>query len=104
MGYLSQTVKKEEGAFESFYGTNIAGSTVAASEMNEQEVCNCFYHVDLPFEPRPPRCPRPMLIVTSKTNVSAPASHQMEQRMTNRIVLMDGTPALNLASFVTTYM
>lgn len=54
MGYLSQTVKKEEGAFESFYGTNIAGSTVAASEMNEQEVCNCFYHVDLPFEPRPP--------------------------------------------------
>jgi hypothetical protein len=38
MGFLSKTSKAETG-FESFYGTNIAGSQVATEEMNEEEVC-----------------------------------------------------------------
>ena len=37
MGFLSQTAKIES-PFESFYGTNIAGSQIATSEMNEEEV------------------------------------------------------------------
>jgi hypothetical protein len=41
MGFLSQTVKTES-AFESFYGTNLAGSEVATSEMNEDEVYEYF--------------------------------------------------------------
>jgi hypothetical protein len=41
MGFLSKTAKTES-AFESFYGTSMAGSEVATSEMSEQEVCNRF--------------------------------------------------------------
>ena len=41
MGYLSKTAKTET-AFESFYGTNMAGSEVATSEMNEDEVHRLF--------------------------------------------------------------
>ncbi|KIM87390.1 hypothetical protein PILCRDRAFT_95723 [Piloderma croceum F 1598] len=68
MSFLSKTAKPETG-FESFYGTNIAGSQVATSEMNEEEM---------------------------------PASNAY--RYIKDELLMDGTPALNLASFVTTYM
>jgi len=37
MSFLSQTAKIES-PFESFYGTNIAGSQIATSELNEEEV------------------------------------------------------------------
>jgi hypothetical protein len=37
MSFLSQTTKIES-PFESFYGTNIAGSQIATSELNEEEV------------------------------------------------------------------
>lgn len=37
MGYLSK-VNKTECAFESFYGTSLAGREVALLEMNEEEV------------------------------------------------------------------
>jgi hypothetical protein len=40
MGYLSKTAKTET-VFESFYGTSMAGSEVATSEMSEQEVRKC---------------------------------------------------------------
>jgi hypothetical protein len=41
MGFLSKTVKTEE-VFESFYGTSMAGSEMATTEMSEKEVCNCI--------------------------------------------------------------
>ena len=41
MGFLSET-HKTENAFESFYGTNLAGREVATSEMSEEEVCLCI--------------------------------------------------------------
>jgi len=68
MGFLSET-HKTENAFESFYGTNLAGREVATSEMSEEEM-----------------------------------SSKNAYRYIKDELLMDGTPALNLASFVTTYM
>jgi len=68
MGFLSET-HKTECAFESFYGTNLAGREVATSEMSEEQMPS-----------------------------------QNAYRYIKDELLMDGTPALNLASFVTTYM
>jgi len=40
MGFLSET-HKTECAFQSFYGTDLAGREVATSEMSEEQVCRC---------------------------------------------------------------
>jgi hypothetical protein len=72
MGYLSKTAKTET-AFESFYGTSMAGSEVATSEMSENEVrilfLSCSKNLLIPCQHR---CLRRTRIATSKTNVSAP--------------------------------
>lgn len=70
MGYLSKTAKTET-AFESFYGTNMAGSEVATSEMNEDEVHRLFDSSQWTHSCQH-RCLRRTRIATSKTNVSAP--------------------------------
>jgi hypothetical protein len=111
MGFLSKTSKAETG-FESFYGTNIAGSQVATEEMNEEEVCpvipallRSWSKFDPPLSN--PRCLHRTRIVTSRTNVSFCYFESVNTFCADSgdyLVLMDGTPALNLASFVTTYM
>jgi hypothetical protein len=71
---LSKTAKTET-VFESFYGTNIAGSQVATSEMNEEQVSSHFSAaIFSEFDPLMPcrtRCLRRTRIATSRMNVSA---------------------------------
>ena len=50
------------------------------------------------------RCPPRTRTGTSRMNVSPPHFDPIILTEDRALVLMDGTPALNLASFVTTYM
>jgi hypothetical protein len=110
MGFLSTVpplpahVSKPQNADETFYGTSLAGRDVCYYEMGEDEVCAilllCVKLI---------RCPARSLpetpIAISKTNVSERTLPPfLAESLRHYLVLMDGTPALNLASFVTTYM
>jgi hypothetical protein len=115
IGFLSHVAPdadvstKPEDGNETFYGTAIAAHDVSAYEMGEDEVSYQFSSIRLSrlntnVMQIPARNAYRYIKDEREFQLSMPCCGRYSNANIVYVVLMDGTPALNVASFVTTYM